>query len=147
MMLPLFVAAATASNVYPTELADIAGMPCVPTCTVCHETNGGGTGTVSRAFGQAVMARGLTGDSNLDGLGAAFDQLVADAVDSDGDGTPDADELAEGGDPNPDATPFCGEDVEPIVQPEYGCFNTSQSPIGLVAALGGFLAVALGRRR
>lgn len=147
MLLPLLVATATASSTYPTELVDLAGMPCAPTCTVCHETNGGGGGTVTRSFGQALMDRGLTGGANADSLGVAFDQLVADAVDSDGDGETDADELAAGGDPNPDATPFCGEDVEPVVQPEYGCFNTAQSPIALLAVLGGFVAVALGRRR
>lgn len=146
MLLSLLVAGASASSTYPTELETVAGMPCAPTCTVCHETNGGGSGTVTRDFGQAMMERGLRG-SDLDGLGAAFDQLVTDAVDSDGDGTSDADALAAGEDPNPDAAPFCGEDVEPLVQPEYGCFNTSQGPVGIAAVLGGLVALALGRRR
>jgi hypothetical protein len=142
MLLSLLVVSAWASPNYPTELEALAEMPCAPTCTVCHETNSGGTGTVTAAFGVALMERGLTGLGAVDALTSAFDTLVTDAVDSDGDGTFDADELAAGEDPNPDGVAFCD-----TLTPTYGCFNAAQSPVSSLGVLGGLLAVAFGRRR
>lgn len=144
-MLPLFVlASAFASSTYPSALADASGMPCTPTCTVCHETNSGGSGTVVQAFGMAMMDRGLTGGSQVDLVTSAFDTLSADGVDSDGDGVTDADELAAGDNPNDDTT-FCGGDAP--LTPTYGCFNSAQSPVTGLAVLGAAAVVALGRRR
>lgn len=142
MLLSLLLSSAQASPTYPGELVTLAEMPCVATCTVCHETNAGGAATVTRPFGVALMDRGLSGGSNLESLGTAFDTLVADAVDSDGDGVTDADELAGGEDPNPDGAPFCD-----VLTPEYGCFNTAQSPISALAVAGAVLGAALARRR
>jgi hypothetical protein len=141
MLLSLVMSAWASSN-YPGELQAAVGVDCLPTCTVCHETAGGGSGTVIQDFGIAMMERGLTGGGNTDALTTAFDTLTADGVDSDGDGTADADELANGEDPNPDGEPFCD-----VVQPEYGCFNTSASPASLLGVLGGLLAVGVARRK
>ncbi len=145
MLLPFFLASAWASSTYPLEIETLAEMPCLPTCVLCHETNVGGAGTVTREFGLALIDRGLTGGGQLELLGTAFDTLVADAVDSDGDGTTDADELAAGDDPNPDGAAFCG--TEAPITPEYGCFNSAQSPMSALAVLGGLLGVGLARRR
>jgi len=139
MLISLFAASALASGTYPSALESELGMPCQPTCTVCHETNGGGGGTVTRDFGAAMMARGLTGGSQTALLTTALDAMAADNVDSDVDGTTDIDELVEGSDPNPGAAPFCD-----VVVPVYGCFGGSSAGFGLGALLG---LGALRRRR
>ena len=146
MLISLFLAKAWASTVYPAELATVAGMPCSPTCTVCHATNSGGLGTVTAEFGLAMMDHGLTGGADTELLGTTFEALAAEAIDSDGDGTTDADELAAGFDPNPDGADLCGS-AEEVVMPSYGCFNSSATPASVVGAFGGLLAVVLGRRR
>ncbi|MCI0673831.1 MAG: thrombospondin type 3 repeat-containing protein [Myxococcaceae bacterium] len=69
-------------------------------CIVCHDTTLGGNGTVNRAFGRELVKRGLTGESNVDGLGELLDELRDQNVDTDGDGTPDFDELSLGRNPN-----------------------------------------------
>jgi len=144
MLFTWITASALASVVYPAEVADKAGMSCTPSCTICHETNGGGSGTVVHEFGMAMMDRGLTGGSAIDRLDTAFDQLAADGVDSDGDGVADTEELAAGDNPN-DATSICGGDA--ALTPTYGCFNTAASPMSVVGVLGGLLAVSVTRRR
>lgn len=133
----LWVAAAFASGNYPSALEAELGMACAPACTACHTTNGGGAGTVTAAFGVAMMDRGLTGGGQESSLLDALAQLEADGVDSDGDGTPDVDALTAGADPNGGA-PFCGEDALPT--PTYGCFNhtpglASLAVVGAIAAL------------
>ncbi|MDP2315490.1 MAG: hypothetical protein Q8P41_21510 [Pseudomonadota bacterium] len=139
MLLSLFLASAWASSPYPGVLESELGMPCAPTCTVCHESNSGGGGTVTRDFGMALMAHGLSGMGHTATLTAALDTMATDAVDSDGDGTTDLDELVEGSDPNPDAEPFCN-----VVVPEYGCFGGQAAGVGFGALLG---LGALRRRR
>jgi hypothetical protein len=131
MLFSLILASAWASGTYPSALESDLGMPCAPTCTVCHETNGGGGGTVTRDFGLAMMARDLTGGSQTALLTTALDAMAADTVDSDADGTTDIDELVEGSDPNPGASPFCD-----TVVPVYGCFGGSSAGLGFGALLG-----------
>lgn len=139
MVILLLVRAALASSTYPTELVTALEMPCAPTCTVCHETNSGGAGTVTADFGGAMIDRGLTGGGAVDLLTAALADMEADAVDSDGDGEIDVDELASGADPNPGGAPFCD-----VVTPEYGCGSSSAaSAFGLVGL--GLLARRRGR--
>ena len=130
---------AFASLTYPAEVADVLEMPCEPQCTLCHATIAGGTGTVTQDFGQAMMARGLTGVNNVEALDAALQAIADDAVDSDDDGTVDVDELRAGQNPNPDGEDFCG-----ALTPEFGC-----SSAGSAGGLWGALVVALGwlRRR
>ncbi len=144
MLFSLLIAHASASTTYPAAIEAELEMPCAPTCILCHETNGGGAGTVTRDFGLAMMDRGLTGGSATDLLSAALAQM--ESVDSDGDGTPDPGELAVGGDPNPDAAPFCEIDGggEPVL-PVYGCFGGGESAAGM--GLGALLGLASLRRR
>jgi hypothetical protein len=139
MMPWLFVSMAHASAVYPGQVSDDLAMACVPQCTLCHETNVGGAGTVVSEFGLALVDRGLTGGGQVELLTAALDALALDGVDSDGDGVIDTDELAAGENPN-GGDPLCGGSV---VEPTYGCFNHTP---GAVTTLGVLLA-ALGLRR
>lgn len=142
-MLPLLVLArlSLASSTFPAALSEEAGMPCVPTCTVCHATNAGGAGTVTQPFGEAMMAAGLMGNGDTESLVSAFAAIAADADDSDGDGTPDADELAAGEDPN-GAAALCGGDV---VTPRYGCFAGEGGSAFAIFGVAG-LAASLRRR-
>ena len=148
MLFSLLISTASASFPFPDAVKDAAGMPCAPTCMLCHETMGGGTGTVTQPFGIAMMERGLQGSAQTELVPSAYAALDADNVDSDGDGVPDADELSAGENPNPDGEPFCGEDgASALPTPSYGCFNSSAAPASVVGALGGLLAIGAIRRR
>ncbi|MEM6928837.1 MAG: hypothetical protein AAF602_18000 [Myxococcota bacterium] len=137
----LFVLASVAwgSPGYPTEIQSLSGGQCTPACTICHETNAGGTGTITQSFGIAMTERGLTGASNNEALAAAYTALIDDAVDSDGDGTLDADALADGVDPN------TGSELCDVLTPRFGCLSHSPALPGL--GLLGVLLVARRRRR
>lgn len=134
----LLAATALASSSYPSAVESDQGMPCLPQCTLCHTTNAGGGGTVTTEVGVALMDRGLQGGSQVDTLLAALAALGADAVDSDGDGVLDVDELTSGEDPN-GGPAFCE-----ALTPTYGCFNHTA---GLSWGLGGVALAALGLRR
>ena len=138
----LFITSALASSTYPDAIATELGVSCTPQCTVCHETNSGGSGTVIMEFGMAMEDRGLTGGANTSGLQTALASMTADGVDSDGDGVSDTDELIAGTDPNPGGAPFCD-----VLTPTYGCFNTTQRPASGMALLGALTAFVLVTRR
>ncbi len=139
-MFLLLIPAASASSVYPTDLVTALELPCAPTCIVCHDTNGGGDGTVIQDFGLALMDRGLTGASASERLGTALEAMDADNVDSDGDGTTDTEELVAGHDPNPGGGAFCS-----VVTPEYGCSTAGDgAPASFLAMV---LSVGLACRR
>ena len=143
---------ALASPDFPSEVKDHLGASRIPSCTVCHQTNAGGFGTVDKDFGIALQARGLfAGDTA--GLDSALDKLADDAVDSDGDGVIDTDEIKVGTDPNTVDAP--GVDGGPAVAtgPEavkYG-FGCAATPLDGNALMGGLLALlggaTLARRR
>lgn len=143
MLISLMISGAWASTGYPGEIASYLGVPCTPVCTVCHATNSGGSGTVTQAFGVAMEDRGLTGGSNNTSLTDALDQMTADAVDSDGDGTIDTDDLVGGVDPNTGIA-FCD-----VVSPIYGCTTApvGSAAAGLVGALLGLATTLTLRRR
>lgn len=115
-MILLFVGPAFAIPTFTAEMESHLGMPCAPTCLVCHDIASGGTGTANQPFALALEERGLV-TSDAASLGAALDACHADAVDSDGDGTADIDGLLLGRDPNGGAD-FCS-----VLQPEYGCLS------------------------
>lgn len=140
MLLILYTAAAFAMSDFPNAVADELGMPCTATCDLCHSSSSGG-GTPTQAFGLAMMDRGLTADSST--IAGALDLMVADAVDSDGDGLIDTEELARGRNPNGGAD-YCAAGES---GPTYGCLSTTGGARGglLVAALG--LGLLLRRRR
>jgi MYXO-CTERM domain-containing protein len=149
MLILSLIASAWASSSYPGALETELGMPCAPTCTLCHATNIGGPGTVVTPFGIAMGERGLTGGGNIAGLTETLDVMATDAVDSDGDGTSDLDELFLGADPNPDAAVFCDIDGGgEVVVPIYGCFGGAEgsgSAAGM--GLGALLGLTALRRR
>ncbi|MEQ1566137.1 MAG: hypothetical protein ABMA64_10905 [Myxococcota bacterium] len=127
---------AHASATYPATLEAELGMPCTPACTVCHDSNLGGAGTVTAPFGAALVDAGVTGGSQTELLASALAALDAD---SDADGAPDTEELSAGDDPN-GGDPLCGGGV---TAPEYGCLDQGRSSAGLFGVL---LAGALVRR-
>ena len=136
----LWALAASATPIYPNRIVmDLGIVDYIPNCTVCHETNVGGTGTATKRFAQNAKDRGLVGGGNEASLSAALLALADDAVDSDRDGTADIDELVVGSDPN-------GPGSLTGPSPEYGCFgsivpNSSRhaSPLGLLVAAAGLL--------
>lgn len=136
----LLVATALASSTYPAEVADHLTVPCEPVpCTICHETNSGGAGTVTRDFGLALVDSAVDplGGGNADSLRAALDAVATAGIDSDGDGVGDTDEIAVGQDPNPGGVAFCD-----AVLPVYGCIGG-----GSAAAFLGLGALGTIRRR
>lgn len=135
------IVSAWASSSYPPALEDELDMPCAPTCTICHESNAGGQGTVVQEFGLAMMGHELTGGSDIPALQAALGGMHTDAIDSDADGTLDADELAAGSDPNPGGLPFCD-----VVVPAYGCFGGSGGAAAGMGLTSLFGLMALRRR-
>ena len=141
--LALGAPAAHASLPFPSEISDHLDNAPVPECTICHETNTGGLGTVVQPFGEKMMSRGLTAQ-NVSSLRTALDALEAEGSDVDGDGTPDITELRNGTNPNPE-----GGDVDD--PPEYGCIGNvaptrSVFPGALLALAGALLAWRVSRR-
>ena len=136
----LSILTAGASPVFPTTIQGVTESECAPPCTICHETNAGGSGTITTDFGILMLDRGL-GSSDFTLMMELLDELEADGTDTDGDGIPDFDELANSFDPNPDGELYCDID-----SPVYGCLNHAPTGLpGLGLALG--LALALARRR
>ncbi|MBX2799057.1 MAG: hypothetical protein KTR31_15380 [Myxococcales bacterium] len=122
MIVALLASAAIASPNFPSQLATLTDASCTPTCTACHDTLAGGSGTVIQPFGEALVDRGLT--SSTDTLAPALEALELDEVDSDSDGTLDVDAITAGLDPN-DGTGVCDADG-----PVYGCLSHSGWPPG-----------------
>jgi MYXO-CTERM domain-containing protein len=89
-----------ASSNFPSEISShLGGDTPVPSCTVCHASNAGGFGTVTKAHGIALMDAGLVA-GDVASLHAALDALERNGTDSDGGGVGDVDELKAGTDPN-----------------------------------------------
>lgn len=105
--------AALASPSFPAIVQEATSAPAVPSCTLCHTSPSGGSGTANTPFAKYLKTRGLRpGDG--DSLRGALQAMVGERHDTDGDGTTDAVELKAGGDPNGDVD----TSVEPI---GYGC--------------------------
>lgn len=86
-----------------------------PDCNLCH-VGVQARGTVNTPVGSALLQRGMVAyDEGR--LLAALTSLRSQAVDSDGDGTPDVEELIAGKDPNQsDENP---DELPP--EPSFGC--------------------------
>lgn len=119
--LGLFLGArqAAASEPYPGYVQQIAGMPCVPQCTLCHSSSPGrlGTAVSGTLFAKTLISNGLGPLMSMEQVRDVLAKLVPaplPSVDTDGDGTPDLNELREGTDPSaPGSESICG--------PTYGC--------------------------
>jgi len=95
--------------------------PPPPPCRLCHIQGTTGSGTIQTPFGVSMLAHGLSSDNGS--VCTALAGLVADKVDSDGDGTPDYIELENLNDPNTAANVSWA--AEPT--PTYGCGVASGS--------------------
>jgi len=108
---------ALASRTFPDAVKAAVPMPCVPQCTICHQTNDGGFGTLRpNGFGMHLRDQ----YDLMWGQPATVAPAINAArpvLDGDGDKLLDVAELEDGGDPNsadPKAT-TCDQG------PEYGC--------------------------
>jgi hypothetical protein len=138
--------AADASPAYPGVVRDdikaLTGldMPCTPPCTLCHRDFQGGRGSVIKPFGTSMMKNGLTYQDPAS-VAAALGALKANAVDSDGDGVADIDELGVGRDPD-----VAGNGDLCPAAPRYGCgarvARAEPDNRGALAMVGALIAVA-----
>ncbi len=150
-------AVASASQVFPAEVQKHLGLSYTPCCTLCH-VGVPGLATVQNGtpFGMAVLLEGV-GASQLGQLDAALDALEKAGTDSDGDHTPDIEELTKGTNPN-GSGPLSHNDTPDIptacdsLVPVYGCGASSpgaeQTPMSAEVASGSstpsLLAIATG---
>ena len=106
---------------FPGEIKNHLNLNYTPPCTFCHAT-AQGAGPVTTKFGQSMLAAGLT--INVATVGPALDTLNAKGTDSDGDGTPDIQQIEQGFDPSTGVPP---SDAPPE---RYGCgARTALSPV------------------
>ena len=82
---------------FPAAIQAHLDLNYTPPCSFCHATPQGG-GAVVTAFGQSMLKAGLTTDVST--VDPALDKLNADHTDSDGDGTPDIQQIEQNLDPN-----------------------------------------------
>jgi MYXO-CTERM domain-containing protein len=118
---------------FPAVIQQQLNLAQPPRCTVCHETDAGGIGTVVKPFGVYLVSRGLReGDET-----SLKNALLADAGEkhSSNGRTSDIDALKAGEDPN--GTPATAA----VPDPAHGC--STGSPAGLL----GLLAFLVTRRR
>lgn len=95
----LLASPAAGSRAYSGVVEERLGTPCAPACTLCHGDSTGGNGTVVKPLGRALLDAGALPNDEAS-LRAALAAVDAAAIDSDGDGTGDVDELEAGRDPN-----------------------------------------------
>ena len=137
LALLLLAMPAQATPNFPGAIQRTLGAAQTPACAICHAGGVTGRGTVTTPFGQAMRARGLVaGDAAS--LAQALTRMETDKVDSNGDGTPDVDELRAGKDPNLEA----GQ-----LQVGYGCALSGGGSDAAWPALALLVWFAVRRRR
>ena len=139
------LSSAQATRGLPQQIRTALGLQYVPQCSLCHQEGKTGNGTVFTPFALSARARGLTANgggrsSTTSNVSTTLTQMASDAVDSDGDGVTDVDELKAGTDPN-----VSGPVPMAMVDPTYGCATAGSAALwpALLAAGG----LALRRRR
>jgi hypothetical protein len=136
---------AAASPTFPGALTTNLQLEYSPPCTVCHP-GATGLGTATSEFAVAMRDRGLAA-ADTASLATALDQMEADNVDSDGDGTIDVEQLKAGKDPStgaqigPDSgavtvTYGCGAQIAPGDVPWEGAVAAMTAIAGLLLARG-----------
>jgi hypothetical protein len=113
-------------------------------CLICHTTSRGGEGTAEQVFALRLRDFDFNRGNDASTLRTAIGRL-SETEDSDGDGTPDKEELRECGNPSGDSLG---------AGPEYGCDGAQLVPVtgpspglALLAAGVATLLVRLGRRK
>jgi uncharacterized protein (TIGR03382 family) len=140
----LLSTSAIASSVFPGAIATHLGGP-RPSCTVCHTSNSGGSGTVTQATGIALKALGLV-SSDTDALNAALDALEAAGTDSDAGGEGDVAELRAGTDPNDGSDDGSDPGTTPTDTLKYGFGCAQVGAAGLAPVVVAVLALRRRRR-
>jgi uncharacterized protein (TIGR03382 family) len=141
-------AGAHASRGFPPQIRTYLGLSYTPACSLCHQEGKTGSGTVFTPFALSTRARGLTsgGGRTLvsSNMSTTLSRMIADNVDSDGDGVSDIDELKAGTDPN-----VSGPVPMATMDPTYGCSTAPATvlvPV-LLAAIAFTLRRVAGARR
>jgi hypothetical protein len=111
--------AALASDTFPDEIKAQLMLTEAPMCTICHLTNIGGTGSVTKPFGRNLMMKYGLREKDIAGLHNAITQNQQNGDNVDGDAVPDIPELIQGTDPN---VPEGGVAAE---EPQFGCQCTA----------------------
>jgi hypothetical protein len=162
-LLSLWVSSAQATKTYPAEIVKHYGVDALPVpgdgCTLCHKNDEGGANTINTTYGRAMMTRYEVRGANLPSLRAGLDAADAAGQDSDRDGTPDAEELMTGTNPNtvPATEPGMPEmpavvEGNDVPLPQTGCNlrapgERRHAPGPWVSALALVAAVCCWRRR
>ncbi|OJH41807.1 thrombospondin type 3 repeat-containing protein [Cystobacter ferrugineus] len=139
--------AAKATPTFPGVINSELGGATSVSCPLCHQGMPS-VGTVTTPFGKSILARNVE-PGNEASLRKALAELDTEKVDSDGDGTPDTEELKAGRNPNssdgttgPGGEDPGGDNVLP--DPSYGCAAAPGAPVGLL--LGGLWLLRRRRR-
>ncbi len=111
---------ALATPNFPGAVQSELNLSRAPECSLCH-IGVQARGTVNTPFGTSMRQRGLRANDE-ESLRTALDMMRAEAVDSDGDGTPDVEELIAGDDPNQGPEP--PSDTPP--EPTFGCASSPE---------------------
>jgi hypothetical protein len=110
--------AARATPNFPVAIQRDLQLSSSPACTICHATNDGGAGTVTKPFGKYLVSRGLVAfDENS--LAGALAATAGERHDTDGDGVLDIDALKQGLDPNGSPS-----HISNLEDPTFGCSTT-----------------------
>ncbi len=118
---------AQATPNFPPTIARELQLEADPQCSLCHAGGETRRGTVTTPFGATMRSRGLQAYAEPS-LVTALQAITAEKKDSDGDGSPDVEELKAGSDPNLAA----GKELPD--PPEYGCSSSgAHRPAGNAA--------------
>jgi hypothetical protein len=134
-------ATAFASPAYSPTLRRVFELPCDPSCLVCHTKPEGGFASANTKLGITLRREFDLQCCDTRSLETSLAALETTAVDSDGDGASDAQELRAMTDPNlPDEA-----GVELACEPAQsadGCAVRSRAGSSVAGWLGGLLACA-----